>query len=459
MPSFCEFESFISSKLLEENIPGAGVITILNGEVSLCRGFGVMDQRTQIPINDEILFPWASISKAFAGIAVARLVDQGLLTWKTKVIDILPDFCMFDPWVTREFEIQDLLCHRSGLPAQPVQNLAIWGYSRDDIKAAHAKIPPIHSFRTTYAYNNVLYVWLEDVVQKLTGKPWKQFLKEEVLNPLGMDQTRVGRFHFTSPDLITGHILDEENYETVCPVEFSLYPDVFLAAGGLVGPLKDLARWMQFQLSGTPGLVSKENFAYTRFPQTPIDAKIMYGMGWRLDFSRQYMILAHGGLIKGIRHQLWLIPDLNCGIAVLSNLTQNNAVFNICEHFTQLCMGEGGSDSLINTSGIFKKPEVLPQACIQTQNPSRYIGVYENDMLQKGTICDENGELFLLLGPKPARVAMTPIGDDHFSLFFTGDSGAHIGEGHWGTLLFQGDHIILKGYPRFDGETFIMIRI
>ncbi len=456
-----QIEQYIQNTLNDWNVPGSTVAIVDQGEVIFKKGFGYSSMNQSSPITDHTYFPIASISKAISAAAISVLVEQGDIQWTSKVCEIFPEFKLYDDLATREFQIIDLFCHRSGLPIESLQQLPSWGYSREQIKRGLAHVKSVASFRTAYAYNNSLYLWVEDIVQKISGKSWADFVKENVLAPLGMTETYVGLKGFDRQEsLVVGQIFDETDNKTMKTVQFSQYPSLFLAAGGLVSTIDQLTKWMLANLEYS-SLLTPTMWEFLRRPQTVMNPKQFYGLGWRTSYMRPKAVVSHGGLIKGIKHQLWLVPELKCGIAVLTNFTHSEAPEAICEYFADLVMGLPYQ----NYSQVFFKTrqsirlQKLPEAISASVDGCLYEGEYENIILGQCRVINEDGQLYIHIGPKPAIAVMEAIGESKFRLRFINNSGEQVGEGHWGTAHFDSDVCVLQGYDRFDNETFVLERL
>lgn len=449
-----QIETFAAKAFVDWHVPGAAVGVVHNGQVVHLKGYGQKGLTNPDAITSSTLFPIASISKAMSAAAIAVLVEQGYLHWHQKVIELLPHFKMYDPWVTKEFTVADLFCHRSGLPFDPMQQLPLWGYSAQHLKSHLHLIEPATSFRTAYQYINILYLFVEDIVAQLTNMSFAEFMDSHVFKPLGMN-ARVG-FQAGYEHLIQGHILDEETYTTVQQIPFSSFPQIYLAAGGVIASPRDVCQWMLAQLGHIPFL-PRERLRYMWRPQTIISDMEFYGLGWRILTHKPHRIISHGGLIKGIRHLLYLVPDCDFGIFVLTNLTHNEAPQKICEYATDLVMDlkptaydAKARDAYLSDVKLNCPPPV--QQIVY--DPLDYTGEYTNPILDKAMVVWEEDTLKFYLGQKPAIALLEPIAVHQFRLFFTGDSGADIGEGHWGIAIFSGKTIALKAYQRFDFEEF-----
>ena len=168
--------------------PGMAVTIVENDAVTFARGFGTRALGKPEPVDADTLFPTGSTGKAFTVAALGILVDAGKLSWDDKVIDRLPGFQMYDPWVTREMTIRDLLVHRSGLGLGEGDLLFVprTNLSRAESVRRLRYLKPATSFRSGFAYDNVLYMVAGQLIEAVTGETWEKFTAEHVLRPAGM---------------------------------------------------------------------------------------------------------------------------------------------------------------------------------------------------------------------------------------------------------------------------------
>ncbi len=262
-------------------------------------------------ITDQTRFKIASNTKAMTAAVLARLVQRGVLHWNDPVIKHLPQFRMHDPWVTEHMQVRDLLIHNSGL-GLGAGDLMLWpepnAYTRADIIAGLAHLKPVTSFRSGYAYDNLMYVVAGEVAAAAAGKPIDVLLQEELFTPLGMSGCQTD------------------------PAQTSL------AAGGVRCSLRDMTRWMQVLLD--PSLVpdwlnaEQRRQLWTAHMPMPLGERqrrwdsahfSAYGYGWRLsDFDGQFKV-AHTGTLSGAYSSLALLPDRKTGVVILINGEGENA--------------------------------------------------------------------------------------------------------------------------------------
>ena len=189
-------------------VPGLSVAVVKDGAVVLARGYGVKRLGERTPVAPETLFGIASNTKAFIAAALAILVDEGKLSWDTRVVDVLPGFAMYDPWVTREMQVRDLLSHRNGLGlgAGDLLFFPQTDFTVAEILHKLRYIKPATSFRTTYAYSNLGFVAAGEVIRAVTGKSWDEFVRERIFAPAGMTASNTSITAFKgSDDIATPH--------------------------------------------------------------------------------------------------------------------------------------------------------------------------------------------------------------------------------------------------------------
>ncbi|MDH4109554.1 MAG: serine hydrolase [Gammaproteobacteria bacterium] len=314
--------------------PGVTVAVVYDGEVYYAAGHGVVEAGSSKQVDDETLFHIGSVSKAFTAAALAILADEGKLAWDDQVIDYLPEFRMHDPWVTREFTIRDLLTHRSGLPLGAGDLLMFPDATSTpaDIIRGLRYLEPATSFRSEFAYDNLLYVVAGELVARVSGMPFESFLEQRLLEPLGMTDcaATVGRAA-RGADIATPHMLVNGELQTTG----TGMTDLVAAAGGIVCSARGMAHWMLFVLNeGETGdgrrLISEEQFAELIKPATlratpGVFAKYAgaylsaYALGWGVSTFYGQPMLSHSGGVLGMTTYLAVLPRQNLAVFASNN--------------------------------------------------------------------------------------------------------------------------------------------
>ena len=178
-------------------VPGLSVAIVKDGKVVLAKGYGVRRMGDSAPVDERTRFGIASNTKLFTATALALLVEEGKVEWDAPVIRYLPGFAMYDPYVTRELTVRDLLVHRSGL-GLGAGDLLWWPpstYDRKEIARRLRFIPPATSFRSAYAYDNVLYLVAGELIEAVSGQTWEAVRAGRAFSGrLGMSDERRAAF-------------------------------------------------------------------------------------------------------------------------------------------------------------------------------------------------------------------------------------------------------------------------
>lgn len=164
--------------------PGLAIAVVKDDAVVFARGYGVRELGKDDPVDEHTLFAVASTTKAYTAATLGLLVDEGRLSWDDPVIKHLPGFQLYDPYVTREITVRDLLCHRSGLSRG--DTLWVLGFSRDEVLRRVRYLKPSWSFRARFGYQNIMFLAASQIVEAVAGVRWDDFLKERLFKPLGM---------------------------------------------------------------------------------------------------------------------------------------------------------------------------------------------------------------------------------------------------------------------------------
>jgi CubicO group peptidase (beta-lactamase class C family) len=344
-PLPADFDARVEQAMRSRDVPGMAISIVKDGRIVLAKGYGVRKLGGSERVDADTIFPTGSTGKAVTAAALAILVDDGKLAWDDRVIDHLPDFRMYDAWVTREMTVADLLLHRSGLGLGAGDLLYIprTSRSRADIVKALRNIKPATSFRSGYAYVNILYVVAGELVTRVSGMPWEQFVRTRIFQPLGMktavsdENDRFATANRAQPHARLDPRLRGLGAQQVLPEREGL-GQVGAPAGGLAWSANEFARWMRLQLAmgmlpdGKGKLYSEESALAMWTPQvnTPLrkyPAPISdispqfsgYGFGWDVQDYRGVKVVQHGGAVFGVLAYVVLVPEQNLGIALQIN--------------------------------------------------------------------------------------------------------------------------------------------
>ena len=188
-PDLKAFDQYVAQAVRDWKVPGLAIAVVKDDSLVFAKGYGVLDLTKPTPVDEHTRFAIGSTTKAMTSAALAMLVDEGKLRWDDRVIDYLPDFRLYDPYVTRELTVRDLLTHRSGLPGTDL----LWvrgDYSLAEMMRRLRYVRPVSSFRSQWAYQNVVYaIGGRSGRAKLSGMPWEDFIRTRIFAPLGMTES------------------------------------------------------------------------------------------------------------------------------------------------------------------------------------------------------------------------------------------------------------------------------
>lgn len=421
--SSVEIDQLVERTLTEFNVPGIAVGVIKDGELIHAKGYGLANINTKTRVDANTLFGIASNSKAFCAATLALLVDEGKLDWDDKVVKYLPDFKMYNDYVTNEFTIRDLLTHRSGL-GLGAGDLMIWPQGNDfteaDIIHNLRYLKPVSAFRTKYDYDNLLYIVAGEVVKVVSGKSWQAFTEERLLKPVGMKNSAASfnRLADTS-NVIAPHVPIDGKLKVI----ERYTQNTFDAAAGIYSSVNDMAEWAKILLNkgkkadGTV-IIPEKQLAEMWTPQTLMPARATppynshfqaYGLGWNLSVVAGRKQVMHTGGLEGIVTQFLLIPEENLGIIVLTNQQVGAAFVAISNSIKDGYLGLPATDHVGNykkrlaqmeteadlttaevwktVEGNYKKRKALPDA-------QKHLGTYQDPWFGEVTLSWKDNQLY-----------------------------------------------------------------
>ena len=349
-PQLQDFSAYVDSARKTFDVPGIAVAIVKDGKVVMEQGFGAREIGKPEQVDAHTLFAIASNTKAFTAASLQMLAEQGKLKMEDRVTDHLPWFQMSDPYVTHEMRIRDLLAHRSGL-GLGAGDLLYWpptSYTTKEVVERLRDVPLATSFRSAYAYDNILFAVATLVIENVSGQSYADFLRNNIFKPVGMDETLVDMTYLKpGMDVAMGHAkFDFKDLKPVPPMAWSNNP----GAGGIYSSVHDLAKWMNVQLAGgvLPSSDGEEQRLFKQGSQdqmwsmlTPMKVSkppvpeleglkpnfAGYGEGWFLSDYHGQRLVWHTGGWPGMVSRITLVPELHLGVVVLTN-QESGAAFN-----------------------------------------------------------------------------------------------------------------------------------
>lgn len=324
------------------NVPGFSIAIVDNDSLILLKGYGTKIVGKTKRVNENTLFAIGSITKTMTALAMGILVDRGQLNWDDKVVEYLTYFKLYDPYVTEEFTIRDLLTHRSGL--KNVSGGTLWygsDLSREEVIRRLHYLDPVAGFREKPNYQNVTFLVAGEIIEEVSGMGWDEFIHTEIFDPLGMKNSVTSYDEILkSYNVAVPHIRNKDF--KLIPVNHRKY-DNCAPAISVYSTAVDMAKYMRLFLNN--GVVGSDTIISTKVMKEILKPQIIfpffsepyynefssYGLGWWLTPKQGHKIIEHSGGVDGMGADLKMVPDLDFGVVVLSN-SEDLAQFSLTFH-------------------------------------------------------------------------------------------------------------------------------
>ncbi len=337
-----QLDKLIEETLTTFDVPGISVGVLKDGKIVYAKGHGVRSLTTKKEMNVNTLVGVASNSKGFTCFALAMMIDAGKLNWDDKVRKHIPEFQLHDSWVTENFTVRDLVTHRSGM-GLGAGDLMFFPEGNDfdvnDVINNVKYLEPESSFRSKFAYNNNMFIIAGEVLKRVSGLSWEDFIETKIMKPVGMKNSKASYNRVTDKSNIIDAHTRAEGKVIQIPHDWS---DTANPAGGIVSNVNDMMTWAQFLMNDAvtesgERLLSKKEFHELWQLQTPLKVRANdsydsnfkgYGLGWFVtDVKGGHKQVYHTGGLIGTVTQFTMIPDLDLAIVVLTN-QMNGSAFN-----------------------------------------------------------------------------------------------------------------------------------
>ena len=430
-----DLDAFVARAMKTFDVPGIAVAIVKDGKVVVSKGYGVRKLGEAAAVDENTLFGIGSNTKAFTSAALASLVDEGKISWDDKVYERLEGFQMYDPYVSHEMTIRDLLCHRSGMGLGE-GDLLFWPhttYTRDDIIYRLRFMKPASSFRSHYAYDNLLYIAAGQIIPAVTGKTWEEYIREKILQPLGMKTTTLSNSAFKAgEDYASPHSKIDGKLQ---PIDF-VNLDNAAAAGAINSSVAEMSKWIQLQLNHGkfPGRddwlfserQSREMWSAQTItpigagdsPLAKLRAKFSaYALGWGLRDYHGRKLVGHSGGVAGFVTRVMLAPEENLGAVILTNAEEGGAFESILFHVLDSYFGVPPTDWIAAFKAAEEEGEKKAKAVMAEGDKGRaanskpslplekYAGTYHDAWYGPVTIRQEGGGLVFTMDHTPKAVA------------------------------------------------------
>lgn len=357
------FETLLEEAAVKDDFVGLAVAVVRGGEVKMMRAFGVAETGGTTPVTPRTVFRIASLSKGFAASLAAIAMEEGLIAPETAVAPYAPRFALRGD-AQNQVTVETILSHRVGLPPNAYDNLLEAGTPVEDILRRYRAVAPICRVGSCYAYQNVPYNLIGDVLASVYGAPYEEIVSERLFRPLGMRSASFGVEALKAQnDWARPHSRDRipGGQGAFTPWRVAELNDAYYrvpAAGGINASLHDMTRWLAAQMGRTSEVLPHAALDRMHAPLVETRAetrrwrslgarisKTWYGLGWRVYDYAGETVVNHSGGVEGYGAQIAFLPDRDVGIVILSN-TRAKRVWRILPAFLDIELGLDDADWL-----------------------------------------------------------------------------------------------------------------
>ena len=429
-------DAYIEQAMRDWQVPGLAIAVVKDDSVVYAKGFGVRELGRPERVDENTVFAVASNTKAVTATALGLLVSEGKLSWNDPATKHLPGFQTYDAYTTRELTLRDMLSHRTGYETWAGDLL--WygsGRTREQVLAGVRNVPRFSGFRTGYGYSNLMFIAAGEVIPRVAGTSWDDFVTARIFRPLGMARTSTrlaglqGLDNVAVPHTKIGGAVVTTPYRNV---------DGGGPAASVNSSVRDWAQWLRLQMNEgryggrqlvdsaviretwTPHALLRVGAGTRRiFPSTHFST---YGLGWFLRDYHGRLLVNHSGGMDGMLSQTGFLPEERVGVAIFTNYDDQSLYTALMYEVLDRYLGVPDRD----WSRVFLDlqaqggPPADPEAGrARNTRPSlaldRYAGTYTNEILGEGRVTVENGRLYLRVPSNPGIAG--PLEHWHYDTF------------------------------------------
>ena len=420
-----EFDAYVAKAVRDWQAPGLSIAVVKDGKILFAKGYGVRELGKPEPFDTSTVSAIASTTKAMTAVAMGMLVDEGKVKWDDPVTKYLPSFQLYDPYSTREVTVRDLLTHRAGL-GNADYLWAVADLPASEIVRKLRLVKPAYSIRSSFVYQNTMYIAAGEVIAAASGMPWSKFVQTRIFDPLGMRST----YPLSS--------LVPPNANAAIP-HFRYGRDTIVAiakdrsraigpAGDVWSSAADMSKWMIFLLDSAivngKRLVKPDTYAELFTPQVMVPPDefyptmaltkphwTTYGLGWFQHDYQGRMLDFHTGSLNGFVAIIGLVPDKRFGVYILSNRDHVEIRHALMYKAIDTYLGNPSRDWSADLLRLYNARRAAADSSraanerkrIKGTKPSlalsKYAGVYEDSLIGRIAIVERGGKLRIDAGP------------------------------------------------------------
>ncbi len=434
-----EFDRYVDNARKQWSVPGMSIVVVKDGHVVFKKGYGVTELGKGTPVDTQTLFANASTTKAMNVAVLGMLVDEGKIKWDDHVTDYLPELVLYDPWVTRELRVRDLLIHNTGYPSTNFLT-GIFNEPPDEMFRRLRDVQPQYSFRGGFEYQNTFYTVSGKLIERVTGRPWFEVMTSKLFLPLGMTTTVPKRGLAKTANMTRPHFLVRDTIRVL-----SYDTDAVIgAAGGVWSNADEMAIWMTCMLDSGKyqgkRLLSTNTWTEIFKPQTIFPTEeypalslvkpnwLTYGLGWyQIDYKGKKLNF-HTGSIEGLTAIVGLMPEEKIGVFIYGNYDHAEVRHALLYKSLDFFALGGNRDWNGEVSSLFQTLKTADEKREQAISKSRVKGTSPSQPLQAftGTYTSK------LYG----SVKVTLQGEQLW--FDLNDQAYEFGAHHWNFDTFEG---------------------
>jgi CubicO group peptidase (beta-lactamase class C family) len=431
-------DNYVNKALKDWQIPGAAVAVVKDDKTVLMKGYGAKEMGTNDKVDENTLFMIGSNTKAFTATALAMLHADKKLNLDDKVQKWLPDFTMYDPWVAKEMNIRDLLSHRLGF--ETFQGDFMYfdsDLSIAEVREKMGKLKPLYSFRSKWGYCNAAFMTAGEIIPKVTGQSWADYLQQKIFAPLGMKRTLALSTEITDatnksqPHTVVMGTLKKVPYGRL---------DNLAPAGSISSSVNDMSKWVMALLNNGKlngkDVIPEAAISQTRTPHSilgngghPFNKSHfgLYGLGWFLEEYAGKSIVAHTGGVNGFVTSVCLVPEEKLGIIVFTNTDANGfyeALRNEIEdaylglpfrNYSEVFLTQQKNSQKQDEALIKRIQDTIAMKPVTVLPIKSYAGNYVHDVYGNMNISLESGQLIMRFEHHQGRLAiLEPLGGNRF---------------------------------------------
>jgi D-alanyl-D-alanine carboxypeptidase len=381
-------DDYVKAEMQKQHVPGLSLAIIKDGKIIKVEGYGLANVELSVPAGPETVYKIGSVSKQFIASGIMLLIQEGRVSLDDKISKFLEG----TPATWKEITVRHLLTHTSGIVREApgfdpfkIQNDA------DVIKTAYP-LPLRFAPGEKYEYCNVGYFALAEIIRKVTGKQWGDYLNERLFLPLEMNATRTTTMTEIVQNRANGYVWRDGKLRNA-NIYFALRP-----SGAFLSSVLDLAKWDAALYTDR---ILKQSVRDQMWSPVKLNngASHPYGFGWQLDTVGGHRRVHHGGSLPGFRAALARFVDDKLTVVVLTNGDNANPS----------AIALGVADLYI--------PGLIPKRTVARIDPrvfDAYVGQYQPNPSTVLTIIREGDKLMMQQGSSAEKRELLPENEANF---------------------------------------------